>query len=673
MNGRTVRRAALWGTALLALAMGGCGGTGPGANGPGGPLECGALDTKTPLRAVDPGSASSTIVLARYESGPLKGKTIAFVADEDTRSVITVDVDGRKELAKTPLEGAPTQLLLLDDGRLLVTSRSKNHLVVLHPKEDGSIALGCSVPTGTEPSGVAKSGDSVLVTSGWSHSVDVFTAKDLKRKGSIDVGREPRAVLPSDDGARAFVSHATAGKLTVVDVAGMKVEKVVDILTNPNETPTDDAPARDLAQQVEEAVKNDADKPIPGKNFVRVGSQGFALAKTKRPAGRLLAPQVLVDPGDPDGRPHFYGSDGISHATNNVAVLDMGDLKLANLSASLGPSFMLGMEDERRFAQLEVGTPDCLLPRAAVVDDATTSLLVACFGVDAVVAYDAASAEPASIEKARWNVPAGPTGIALDASKRRLIVFSQFERALEILALDDIGTQTRSTADVKHDRIDLTGTNQQSLPLLLGRQLFYATGDARISMSGVGCASCHPDGREDGLTWATPDGPRRTRPIVGRGGDAGPFGWNGESKDLKAHLTREFTRLNGQGLRKVQLDALIAFMDTLPKLPPPDAQDAALVAKGKAVFVSEAAGCETCHVGGGTDKKNHDVGSRTATDRKASFDTPALFGIGGRAPYFHDGRYKTLDDLLQEGHGNKTSIVADEADRRAVVAYLRSL
>ena len=45
----------------------------------------------------------------------------------------------------------------------------------------------------------------------------------------------------------------------------------------------------------------------------------------------------------------------------------------------------------------------------------------------------------------------------------------------------------------------------------LGRSLFHAVGTRQIAFDGRACASCHPDGRDDGLTWATQEGPRRAR------------------------------------------------------------------------------------------------------------------------------------------------------------------
>jgi cytochrome c peroxidase len=75
-----------------------------------------------------------------------------------------------------------------------------------------------------------------------------------------------------------------------------------------------------------------------------------------------------------------------------------------------------------------------------------------------------------------------------------------------------------------------------------------------------------------------------------------------------------------------------------------------------------------------TDRKKHDIGSRTTADEGALFDTPSLRLVGGSAPYFHDGRYATLHQLLVEADGKMghTSQLAP-ADLDALEAYLRTL
>jgi cytochrome c peroxidase len=209
----------------------------------------------------------------------------------------------------------------------------------------------------------------------------------------------------------------------------------------------------------------------------------------------------------------------------------------------------------------------------------------------------------------------------------------------------------------------------------LGRILFHAAGDARVSNDGRACASCHPDGRDDAITWATPEGPRRSIMLAGRVMRTAPYSWNGNETTLHAHLGNTFDRLSGRGLRSIELDALVAYLSTMPAPSSAAPSDPAKAARGKQIFTSSEAGCATCHSGAAfSDGQNHDVGSKHTADRDAKFNTPSLHLVGGTGPYFHDGRYSTLGELLKKSDGKmgKTGHLS-AADLDALETYLRTL
>lgn len=612
---------------------------------------------------------SNQVALGTFSEGPFAGKTIAFVADEDAKSVLVVDVDAKKELGHKKLDAAPGQLMILSDGRLLVTLRGSSQLVVLHPASDGTLAPGCSVETSAEPIALATTPDekTLLVTSGWGRSLESFETTKLAKKAKVDLAREPRQVVTDDEGKFAYVSHAVGGKTSIVDLTAMRAQQPIAYLVNPNVTEDveQDRPFS-LTSAVSGAVGG-GEKPIPGRFGTKMGCQGFPMVKSVEPKGRILAPQILVDPGDPENRAQGYGDANQPTEVANVAVIDAGTRRLVNASVGRVPDQHFFGGDPR-----EPVAGECLLPRSAAVDDASGTLLVTCLGIDSVVAYDAASANPVSIEKARWDVGSGPTGIAVDGAKRRAVVWSQFERSLEIIALDSMGEEAKNK---KHDRIAIKPMSEP-LPLafVLGRQIYHAVGDARISNDGRACASCHPDGRDDAITWATPEGPRRTIMLAGRIAGTEPLAWNGTSKDLRDHLGHTFERLNGQGLRNVELEALVAYLEALPTPPKEGAENVTLVAKGKEIFHSEKAECGTCHHEGGTDNKVHDLGSKAKADRKPGFNTPSLSYLSGRGQFFHDGRFETLRDLLVQSDGmmgHTKHLKPEELD--ALEAYLRTL
>src|SRR5207237_673463 len=67
------------------------------------------------------GSAIATAVV--------DGRTIAYAADEDDRSLHVFDVDAQKEIGALDLGAAPGQLLVLGDGRIAVALRGGSEVV----------------------------------------------------------------------------------------------------------------------------------------------------------------------------------------------------------------------------------------------------------------------------------------------------------------------------------------------------------------------------------------------------------------------------------------------------------------------------------------------------------------------------------------------------------------
>jgi DNA-binding beta-propeller fold protein YncE len=576
------------------------------------------------------------------------GRTFAFVADADAEAIRTVDVDSKVELAVTDLSSAPAQLLATADGELLVALPELNRVERLELAKDPAKPLltTTSIATPLEPVGLALTpeGDTLLVTSRWAATLtgyDLASGEEVLRS---ELPRDPYAVVASDDGSKAFVSHVV-GSPSVVNIG----------------------PRRTRPRPVELLG------PTEGfRSERRVSRQGYAFAMTKD--GRLLAPQVLVDPGNPESRSSGYGQVASPHLPN-IAVVDQ-DAEAALISSlQRGPRLRQGWSEQSQ---------RCLLPRAAVVDQREQTLLVACLGIGSVIEYDAMSATPNASELRRWHVAGGPTGIALDERSQRAVVWSQFEQTVSVI---DLGHEDPLAGDPAFG--DASGgieylamsreAGAANGDLSLGRRLFHTVADTSISRDGRTCASCHPDGRDDGLTWSTPNGPRQTPMLAGRLGGTAPYGWQGEGKDLAGHLQHTFRRLGGQGLRGRELTALISYVASMKAPAPahrkPLVSEAKMVERGRLLFHSKKTACATCHNGKSfSDGKTYDVGSKATADGSDEFDTPSLASIGATAPYFHDGRYSTLDELLRasDGRMGHTGHLSDR-DVAALTAYLETL
>ena len=233
---------------------------------------------------------------------------------------------------------------------------------------------------------------------------------------------------------------------------------------------------------------------------------------------------------------------------------------------------------------------------------------------------------------------------------------------------------------VKYSRAVLIGSFQARA----GRKLFYDASNTHVTPSAVVvCATCHPGGTDDGLIWfmqtaKIPLKRRRTPSLFNAHSDTAPFHWNGQFATMEDLTESTITDLMaGDGLL-VDLPSMQAYIDEMVKPPVAPAGDADAIARGKIVFESQGANCSTCHSGADfTDNQMHSVlnpSSLSDDDSFPSANTPGLHGLFLRAPYFHDGRSPTLQDLLTRSdataHSPATLSPSDVSD---LVAYLSSL
>lgn len=234
--------------------------------------------------------------------------------------------------------------------------------------------------------------------------------------------------------------------------------------------------------------------------------------------------------------------------------------------------------------------------------------------------------------------------------------------------------QTREPAQL----IVLTG---QALD---ARQVIDLGGDSRAdtahdifhrdSGGGLACASCHPEGREDGRVWRFKDvGERRTQALnAGLSGTA-PFHWDGTLPGVGSLMTEVFVRRMGGVLESPErLESLESWLFAREPLPPvrTDAEDPA-VSRGKDLFLSSETQCSSCHSGDFfTNNTTVDVG----TGRP--MQVPSLLGVAHRAPYMHNGCAESLTDRFTKDcggalHGSIDSL--SDAEIADLVAYLESL
>jgi hypothetical protein len=188
-----------------------------------------------------------------------EGSTIArsptgdalYVADEDHGCVrrIPLPLDVQNPAPAVPMPGQPAQVLALAD-RVLVTIRSAGAvppgaaaaaaaatkpftgratlvpsatgpglLLTLRPDPDKGLVEIARVELPQDAWGVAITPDesTALVSSAWAHRVSAVDLATGKVRWTVDVPREPRAVVVRPDGRAAYVTHLVGAGLTRID------------------------------------------------------------------------------------------------------------------------------------------------------------------------------------------------------------------------------------------------------------------------------------------------------------------------------------------------------------------------------------------------------------------------------------------------------------------------
>lgn len=266
----------------------------------------------------------------------------------------------------------------------------------------------------------------------------------------------------------------------------------------------------------------------------------------------------------------------------------------------------------------------------------------------------------------------------------------------------------------------------------LGRKLFV---EPALSASGqTSCATCHrpefafTDGLERAVGHTGIDLTRNTPTLINRAMGRSQF-WDGRAEDLVEQALGPLLNPLEMGMTERLFDhrfgtdlwlesfrkglgerpslagaarAIAAFEATLVSGDSAfdrfewNAEDTALDAaaqRGLRLFRGSA-GCSTCHAGPNlTDERFHDVGLATedrgrgeATGRPEDlhrFKTPTLREIERTAPYMHDGRFATLEDVVEHYNrgGDDTptrspeirQLGLTEEQRADLVAFLRAL
>ena len=161
-----------------------------------------------------------------------------------------------------------------------------------------------------------------------------------------------------------------------------------------------------------------------------------------------------------------------------------------------------------------------------------------------------------------------------------------------------------------------------------------------------------------------------------------PYGHDGRQPSLRMFVRNVIVEeFGGAEPAAPILDAMVAYIEDVEFLPNPrvasdgrlTGRNGASARRGEALFVKPfprdpALSCAACHARADhfVDHRKHDVGSGGA------FKTPTLMNANFNAPYFHDGRYSTYDEVVRH-FDRQYSLGLSASNRSDLVAYLAAV
>jgi YVTN family beta-propeller protein len=570
---------------------------------------------------------------------------ILYTALTTDRAIAVTSMKSGVTTGRIALKQNPNHLLLSPDGTTLYAAcgeaDGKVYIIAL-PKGH----VKASIPTGHTPSGMTMSPDGkrLYVANRFSGTVSVIDLSKKKVTATLPALREPRAIYAGPDGrtvaaanflpVQAASAEVVAAQITLIDAPSNTVRSHV---TLPNGAQSVMGLAGSPDGKYLYAVHLLSRYGVPITQLDRGWVNTSALSIIDLENDSLYA-TVLLDDVDhgaanpagihttPDGSTLLITLSG----THELMLLDLNGLheKLTGfLSGKITDTYISGKEDLS--TSLTFATP--YKKRIALKGRSPREVVYA--GGKAYVSS----------------------------------VFSTFVEAITV-------------GDAHPHPVALTlGDEPEPDDIRRGELAFC---DASICyQQWQSCASCHPEGRADGLNWDQQnDGlgnPKNTKSL------------------LYSHVTppcmitgiRESAELavrNGilHTLQTRQPETLAADMDTYLKHLSPvespylreykrkDPQQ-----KGRKLF--EQTGCLQCHGGQyQTDRTLYDVGTGDGNDEGRAFDTPSLRELWRTAPYLYDGRAETLQDVfLRYNSGDRHGMTRhlSKKDLDALILYLKTL
>jgi len=606
------------------------------------------------------------------------GKTL-YVANAGARQIAFLDLPSRRITRSTPLPGEPTGLALSPDStHVYVTCAGAPGTVVILDAASGKV--DAKVPAGHTACGpvVTPDGKRLYVCNRFDHDVSVIDLGTRKELTRIPAVREPLAAALTPDGELLVViNHLPADRADAPDVAAAVL--IIETRTRRAATirlPNGSSGLRGVCVSPDGKhayvthILGRYELPAIQVDYGWINANALSVIDTRK--GKLVA-TVLLD-GKYLGAANPWGvactADGkricVSHAgTGELSVIDAPALlkKLAAMPERPEPSELGEVLYDDRNELL-----DYYRRQRAALSGKQDHRELYTLGSAAGVSNDLSFL--VGLRRRIELKGKGPRGLAIVGS--RAYVAEHFSDTVGVVELGDASGRGVSSLAL--------GPKPRRTLRRRGEMLFNDAG--LCFQHWQSCASCHPDGRADGLNWdLTNDGMgnlKNTKSLL-LAHKTPPAMSSGVRSSGEAAVRAGMRHILFAEPSEEDAAAIDAYLKSLQPVPSPYLRDGRLsraARRGKKLFFSERVGCSKCHSGAlYTDMRMYDVGSKGPCDRRRTFDNATLIEVWRTAPYLHDGRYTTVGELITRGrHGKEWSKVElTEREINDLVEFVLSL
>ncbi len=588
---------------------------------------------------------------------------------------------------KTPFNIAVSR----DGERLYIACEASDSLIVVEAASGQRIA---EIQVENLPHGVCLSPDQsqVFVSNRGADTVSVIDSQSFAIIKTIPVGDEPHQMTTNLEGTRLYVANAGSDDVSIVDIQkGQEAKRLSAARGAWGVSRSSDGESVYVTNNLSHFVK-----------FREPCRSEVTVIETKRDFidTRIVIPEANLVQGvdcSPDGE---FALVTMVRTKNLVPMTRV--IQGWVMTNTLGVLWKDGRVDQLPLDELDNGFAD---PTDVVITPDGKYAYVTGGGIDAVAVIDLDKMKSIlknATDEERKNllpnhlgvstefilkritVGIGPRGLTVSPDGKYVYVADALDDAISVI---DVAKQERIKT------IDLGGP-QQITEERMGERIFH---NAEVTFGRqFSCHSCHPDGGVDGVTYdIEPDGiginpvdNRTLRGIL----DTAPFKWTGKNPSLSRQcgprLAVFFTRIDP--FTPEQVKALDRYICTIPRNPNRFRLDGEMTPaqrRGKIIFerTMDNSGkeipldnrCNSCHPAPYyTSRDVVNIGVISELDTDLEFDIPHLNNIYETAPYMHDGRAETLEEIWTrynpfDRHGVTNDMTKDQL--KDLVEYLKTL